>query len=309
MVVKILALGGIIQSLGVPDRDGRSANVVLGFNDVASYLASRHYFGAIIGRYANRIAGGRLNLNGTTYQLSVNDGTSSLHGGSVGFDKALWDATAHGPSVTLRRTSPDGEMGYPASLDVEVTYALGEDNALRIDYSAVNKDDSLATVVNLTNHSYFNLAGEGTGDVYGHELQISASHFTPVDSNLIPTGEIARVAGTAMDFTGSTPIGARPRGYDLNWVLDRPSQFDHSLIRAATLTEPRSGRVLEVHTTEPGIQFYSGGLLEGKYRPGDGLCLETQHFPDSPNHANFPSTVLDPGHAYKSTTIYRFSTY
>ncbi len=319
MVVRILTLGGIVQSIEVPDRDGRPANVVLGFDSVDAYLAARRYFGAIIGRYANRIAAGRFSLNGRTYQLPVNNGPNSLHGGTVGFDRHVWETRAEAGHVVLRRTSPDGEMGYPATLDVQVSYTVTDDDALRIDYHAVNRDVSLATVVNLTNHSYFNLAGEGSGDVYGQELQILASRFTPIDETLIPTGQIASVAGTPMDFRTSTSIGARinasdeqlklARGYDFNWILDRPREGDTSLIRAARLQDPGSGRVLEVLTTEPGLQFYSGNFLDGpRYGIGAGVCLETQHFPDSPNHPNFPSTVLGPGESYRSTTLYRFST-
>jgi aldose 1-epimerase len=319
MVVRILGLGGIVQSIEVPDREGRSTNVVLGFDSVNAYLAARRYFGAIIGRYANRIAAGRFSLHGKAYQLPVNNGPNSLHGGTIGFDRHVWETKAEAGRLVLRRTSPDGEMGYPATLDVEVSYTLTGDDALRIDYHAVNRDASLATVVNLTNHAYFNLAGEGSGDVHGHELQILASRFTPIDDTLIPTGQIASVAGTPMDFRTPTPIGARIKaadeqlklahGYDFNWVLDRPGAGDISLIAAARLRDPVSGRVLEVLTTEPGLQFYSGNFLDGpKYGKGAGLCLETQHFPDSPNHPNFPSTVLGPGQSFRSTTLYRFST-
>lgn len=318
MVVRVLTLGGIVQSIEVPDDQGRSANVVLGFDSVDGYLAARRYFGAIIGRYANRIAAGRFSLNGRTYQLPINDGPNSLHGGTTGFDRHVWETSAEAGRLVLRRTSPDGEMGYPATLEVHVTYTLTDDDALRIDYQAVNRDASLATVVNLTNHTYFNLAGESSGDVYGHELQILASRFTPIDQTLIPTGQIASVAGTPMDFRTATPIGARigaadeqltvARGYDFNWILDRPDAGDESLIPAARLRDPGSGRMLEVVTTEPGLQFYSGNFLNGpRYGRGAGLCLETQHFPDSPNHPNFPSTVLGPEESYRSTTLYRFS--
>ena len=330
MVVTIMTLGGIIQSILVPDRDGRNANVVLGFSKLAGYVAGHPHFGAIVGRYANRIAMGQFSLNGKTYQLPVNNGPNSLHGGTIGFDKCVWDAstttTDQTASLVLTRTSPNGEMGYPASLDITVTYTLTNDNALRMDYRAVNTDANLATVVNLTNHAYFNLAGEGSGDVYAHLLQINASNLTPVDKTLIPTGTIVPVAGTPMDFICSTAIGARIRvadqqikfcqGYDVNWVLDRPTPTDRSLIVAAQLSDPGSGRVLKVMTTEPGVQFYSGNFLDGSlegtggrvYRQSDGLCLETQHYPDSPNHATFPSTVLQPGQTFTSTTVYSFST-
>jgi aldose 1-epimerase len=335
MTVKIMTYGGIVQSITVPGRDGRTANVVLGFNKLADYVSDLYltknpYFGAIIGRYGNRIAKAQFALNGQTYQLPVNNGPNSLHGGTRGFDKCVWDASTTrsegAASLVLSRVSPDGEMGYPATLAVQVTYTLTDDNALRMEYRAVNQDSRLATVVNLTNHAYFNLAGEGSGDVYGQRLRINADHYTPVDSTLIPTGAIDPVAGTPLDFTRSTAIGDRIRdpfqqivfgqGYDLNWVLNRAGPTDTSLIQAARAADPVSGRVLEVVTTEPGVQFYSGNFLDGTlegssgrmYRQSDGFCLETQHYPDSPNHANFPSTVLGPGQTLSSTTFYKFST-
>jgi aldose 1-epimerase len=308
--------------------------VVLGFNKLADYvsplyLTKNPYFGAAIGRYANRIANGRFSLNGQTYQLPTNNGPNSLHGGTVGFDKCVWSATtvrtSRDVSLVLSRVSPNGEMGYPATLAVQVTYTLTNDNAIRMDYRAVNEDANLATVINLTNHAYFNLAGEGSGDVYGQKLRINADTYTPIDSTLIPTGQILPVAGTPLDFTRSMAIGARIRegfqqiifgqGYDFNWVLNRPSQNDKSLIAAARAVDPGSGRALEVLTTEPGIQFYSGNFLDGTlegtsgrmYRQSDGFTLETQHYPDSPNHPNFPSTVLGAGQTFSSTTLYKFS--
>jgi aldose 1-epimerase len=335
MTVKIMTYGGIIQSIKAPGREGRSANVVLGFNKLADYvsplyLTKNPFFGAAIGRYANRIAKGQFSLNGQTYQLPTNNGPNSLHGGTVGFDKCVWSATtartSKDVSLVLSRVSPNGEMGYPATLAVQVTYTLTNDNAIRMDYRAVNEDANLATVINLTNHAYFNLAGEGTGDVYGQRLLINADTYTPVDSTLIPTGQILPVAGTPLDFTRSTAIGTRIRvgfqqiifgqGYDHNWVLNRPSLSDKSVISAARAVDPQSGRVVEVLTTEPGIQFYSGNFLDGTlqgtsgrmYRQSDGFTLETQHYPDSPNHQKFPSTVLGAGQTFSSTTLYKFST-
>jgi aldose 1-epimerase len=328
MEVKILTYGGILQSIRVPDRRGRLANVTLGFDNLADYVAKSPYFGCITGRYANRIALGRFQLNGQTYQLPINNPPNSLHGGDVGFDKHLWAATPvrdrHSVGLELRFTSPDGDQNYPGTLANKVTYTLTNRNEIRMDYRArLVGDEGLKTIINLTNHAYWNLAGEGSSDIYGHKLTLNASHYTPVDPTLIPTGAIDPVAGTPMDFRHSTAIGARirngfeqlviGRGYDHNWVLDRHGS---GLELAARVVEPRSGRVLEVVTDQPGIQFYSGNFLDGTlvgtsgrmYRQGDGFALETQHYPDSPNHPNFPSTVLSPGERYKTTTIYRFST-
>ena len=328
MEVKILTYGGILQSIKVPDRHGRFTNVTLGFDNLADYVAKSPYFGCITGRYANRIAKGQFQLNGQTYQLPINNPPNSLHGGTVGFDKHVWAATPlqdrHSVGLVLRFTSPNGDQGYPGRLANRVTYTLTNRNEIRMDYRArLVGNSNLKTIINLTNHAYWNLAGEGSGDINDHELLLKASHYTPVDSTLIPTGAIDPVAGTPMDFTRSTRIGKRirdnfpqlviGRGYDHNWVLDRHGS---GLELAARLKDPRSGRVLEVLTDQPGIQFYSGNFLDGTlygtshraYRQGDGLALETQHYPDSPNHPNFPSTVLAPGQRYATTTIYKFST-
>ena len=328
MEVKILTYGGILQSIKVPDRHGRFTNVTLGFDNLADYVAKSPYFGCITGRYANRIAKGQFQLNGQTYQLPINNPPNSLHGGDVGFDKHVWAATPvkdrHSVGLVLRFTSPNGDQGYPGRLANRVTYTLTNRNEIRMDYRArLVGNSNLKTIINLTNHAYWNLAGEGSGDINDHELLLKASHYTPVDSTLIPTGAIDPVAGTPMDFTRSTRIGKRirdnfpqlviGRGYDHNWVLDRHGS---GLELAARLKDPRSGRVLEVLTDQPGIQFYSGNFLDGTlygtshraYRQGDGLALETQHYPDSPNHQNFPSTVLAPGQRYQTTSVYRFST-
>jgi aldose 1-epimerase len=328
MAVSILTYGATVQSITVPDRDGNSANVALGFDNLDSYMTESPYFGAIVGRYANRINDGTFTLDGETYELAINNDPNTLHGGDEGFDNQVWTATAgdgaDGPSLQFAYTSPDGEEGYPGTLEVTVTYTLTDANELRIDYHATT---DAPTVVNLSNHTYFNLAGEGSGAVYAHQLQLNAANFTPVDETLIPTGEIAPVAGTAFDFTAPHLIGERIRdasdpqimiglGYDHNFVLDRESPDDTSLVEAAVVSEPTTGRTMTVTTTEPGIQFYSGNFLNGAisgpsgqaYRQGDGFCLETQHFPDSPNQPGFPSTELRPGEEFTSTTVYSFAT-
>jgi aldose 1-epimerase len=316
---KIITYGGVVTELHVPDKTGKLADVVLGFDNFEGYLGPHPYFGATCGRFSNRIAKGKFTLDGKTYSLAINNGPNALHGGLKGFDKVVWRAT---PSETkdaamlkLEYTSVDGEEGYPGKLNVTVIFTFTEANDLRIDYSAVTDK---ATPINLTNHSYFNLAGAGAGDVFGHELQLTAGHFTPTDDTLIPTGEIKSVKGTPFDFTAPKTIGkdieklyAQPhRGYDHNFVLDNQTKV---LALAARVTEPKSGRVMEVLTEEPAVQLYTANFLgdtngkSGKtYRQYGAFCLETQHFPDSVNHPNFPSTILRPGSEYRTTTIYRF---
>jgi aldose 1-epimerase len=341
VTAKILTYGGIIQELWAPDRRGRSANITLGFKDLAGYLSpayikSNPYFGAIIGRYGNRIAKGRFTLDGKEYSLDINNPPNSLHGGFEGFNRKVWTATQLSNGVQLTYHSPAGEgctpthvppsdppcsTGYPGNVDTTVTYTLDKGNDLRIDYKATT---DAPTVLNLTNHAYWNLAGEGSGTIYGHLLRINADAFTPVDETLIPTGEIRPVAGTPFDFRSFHAVGERirgndqqlvfGRGYDHNWVLRSPQHAGLNV--AAQLVEPRSGRELSILTTEPGLQFYSGNFLDGtlygtsgrQYRQSDGLALETQHFPDSPNKPNFPSTVVRPGQTYQTSTIYAFST-
>jgi aldose 1-epimerase len=326
MTVRVLTWGGIVQAVEVPDRHGRPANVVLGLADLDTYVAAnRPYLGALIGRYANRIAGGRFTLDGRTHRLPVNNPPNSLHGGTEGFDKRVWAASDAGgddaAAVELAYTSPDGEMGYPGTLEARVRYTLGPGGELRIDYQATS---DAPTHVNLTNHSYFNLAGEAAGSIEGHRLLLHADRYTPTDATNIPTGELAPVAGTPFDFTSPHAVGERidaddeqlrfGLGYDHNYVLgERPG--GGGLAPAARVEDPASGRVLEVATSEPGVQLYSGNQLDGTlvgaggvaYRPRAGLCLETQHFPDSPNQPSFPSTVLRPGEVWRSSTIYRFS--
>src|SRR3954469_8601073 len=299
--VRILSYGGIVQSLEIPDRDGRAGNVVLGFADLDGYLTHPDpYFGALVGRYANRIANGRFPLDGAVYALAQNDGTNALHGGDRGFDKRVWQVTpldggAYG--LRLSRVSPHGEEGFPGRLEVRATYALEADGALSISYEAVT---DAPTVVNLTNHSYFNLAGSGNAG--GHELRLAASRFTPVGEDLIPSGGLADVAGTRFDFRESRKVGA---GYDHNFALD--GGVTEAAREVAELHDPASGRVLTVATTEPGLQLYTGGHLGEPFAPGDGIALETQHYPDSPNRPEFPSTVLRPGEVFRSETVYGFS--
>ena len=323
MRASITNYGGIVTSLTAPGRNGLLADVVLGFDNLDHYLAGHPYFGAIIGRYGNRIANGTFTLDGETYALARNNNSNHLHGGVVGFDKALWSAqpqsVPEGPRLRLTHVSADGEEGYPGRLDLTVDYALTHDNELRVEYRATTDDP---THVNLTNHSYFNLAGPGGGDILSHEVLINADHFTPVDEGLIPTGEIRSVEGTPMDFREPATIGARidtddeqlrfGSGYDHNFVLN---SVDRELSLAARVIEPTAGRVMEVLTSEPGVQFYTANFLDGSLTGKGGtaygrrcaLCLETQHFPDSPNKPEFPTTVLRPGEVYESTTVYRFS--
>ncbi|MEU3728354.1 aldose epimerase family protein [Streptomyces sp. NPDC033538] len=321
--MKVLSYGGVVQSLEIPDRRGRYENVSLGFDNLDDYVARSPHFGALIGRYGNRIAKGRFTLDGKEYQLSVNDGENSLHGGALGFDYRVWDVEpfTEGSDVglVLHYTSVDGEMGYPGTLRAKVTYTLTRRGDWRIDYEATTDK---ATVVNLTSHVYWNLAGEGSGTIEDHELSIAASRYTPTDAGLIPTGELAKVSGTPFDFRRAKPIGrdirdAHPqlitaKGFDHNWVLDKG--ITDSPEHIATLRDRSSGRSLRIATDQPGLQFYSGNFLDGTltgtggslYRQGDALCLETQHFPDSPNQPSFPSTVLRPGQTYRTTTVHSF---
>lgn len=324
MEARITNYGGIIVSLIVPDKNGKPGDIVLGYDSLAGYLRTTPYFGAIVGRYANRIGKARFSLNGKEYALAANDGTNTLHGGLKAFDKVVWTvdetyAPAE-PSLALTYVSKDGEEGFPGTLKVRVVYTVTDSNALRIEYFATS---DAPTVLNLTNHSYFNLADSGRTAVLGHELLLDAGRFTPIDAGLIPTGEMRSVAGTPMDFHTLSQIGARieakdeqllrARGYDHNWIIDRTG---NGLVRAARVAEPKSGRVMEVWTTEPGIQFYTGNFLDGTitgkngvvYQRRAALCLETQHFPDSPNRPEFPTTVLNPGETFTSTTVYSFAT-
>lgn len=321
---RVTTYGATLVSLKTPDRDGHLQNIVLGFDDLDRYVADAvPYYGATVGRYANRIAAGRFTIDGASYQLPLNDGPNSLHGGKRGFDKRLWtaDRDTSGNRVRLSYVSAAGEEGYPGELTAHATYRLGDDDTLEIDFEATT---TAPTPVNLANHAYFNLSGNPQRSILDHLLQINAAAFTPVDATLIPTGELRPVAGTVFDFRHATRIGLRigaddaqlafGHGYDHNWVL-APATTKGALRRAAVLTDPGSGRVLEIDTTQPGLQFYSGNFMNGKpsgqgsvfgYRTG--LCLETQHFPDSPNHPAFPSTILRPGETYAERTVLRFGT-
>ena len=320
---RVITYGGILVSLRVPDKNGHLDDVVLGFDSFEGYSKPGPYFGAICGRYANRIAAGKFSVDGKEYTLAKNNGSNSLHGGLKGFDKVVWQAEQfqqqEGVGVILTYTSPDGEEGFPGNLKVKVTYTLTDRNELTLDYQATTDK---ATPVNLTNHSYFNLAGAGKGDILGQVVMLNADHFTPVDNTLIPTGKIESVKGTPLDFTKPTAIGARINdqneqlklggGYDHNFVINRKGE---GLTLAARVVEPTSGRVLEVDTTEPGVQLYTGNFLDGTLRGKNGItyqhrygfCLETQHYPDSPNQPDFPSTILRPGQIYRTRTAFKFS--
>ena len=320
---KITNYGGILVSLKVPDRNGKFDDVVLGFNDLDSYLKGHPYFGALIGRYGNRIAKGRFKLHGVEYKLAVNNGENTLHGGIKGFDKVVWTGkesdTQAGPAVALTYLSKDGEEGFPGNLNVTVVYTLTNNNELKIEYSATTDKD---TVINLTHHSYFNLAGEGNGDILSHRVSIEGKRFLPTDAGSIPTGELRKVAGTPFDFLTTHAIGERinqdekqlklGNGYDHTWIITGRMGM---LRLAATAYEATSGRTMEVWTTEPGVQFYTGNFLDGTltgksgkiYQRRYGFCFETQHYPDSPNHPAFPTTTLKKGATYRSTTIYKFA--
>jgi len=317
--LKAISYGGIITSLRVPDRTGKMDDIVLGFDEIDGYLKDPPFFGAIIGRYGNRIGKGQFTLDGKTYKLATNNGPNHLHGGVKGFDKVVWTVEPVGQNgLAFSRVSPDGEEAYPGNLPVRVTYTLTDKNELIVEYRATTDK---ATPVNLTQHSYFNLAGQASGDILGHQLTLHADRYTPVDDTLIPTGELAPVAGTPFDFRKATAIGARidndhpqlkaGKGYDHNWVLNRTGG---GLQPAARVVEPKTGRTLDIATTEPGIQFYSGNFLDGTitgkggavYKHRTGFCLETQHFPDSPNKPKFPTTTLRPGAEYKTQTVFTF---
>ncbi len=314
--VKISNYGGTITSWVTPDSKGNKSSIVLGFNELKGYLAHPPYFGATVGRYGNRIAKGRFTLNGKTYKLAVNNNSNALHGGLKGFDKVVWDAAAseeNTPSLTLNYLSKDGEEGYPGNLKVSVTFSLSDADELKIEYNA---QTDKATPVNLTNHSYFNLTGDVNNTILNHSLMIDAGRYTPVDTSLIPTGELKSVKGSPFDFTTPHKIGERiaqvPGGYDHNFVLNKKGT---NLDKVAEVTDSISGRKLEVYTTQPGLQFYSGNFLDGTLKTDDGkpimqhaaLCLETQHFPDSPNEPSFPSTILKPGEKYHTETMYKIS--
>ncbi len=324
MEVGLTAYGAIVTSIRVPDRDGQVGEITLGFDNLEDYLGGHPFFGAVAGRYANRIAFGSFQLDGQTYTLATNNGENHLHGGVEGFDKKVWNAApfdgADGAGVVFTYVSEDGEEGYPGRLEARVTYTLTDANVLRIDYEATT---DAPTVVNLTNHTYFNLKDAGQTPILDHELRLNADRFTPIDAGLIPTGELRQVDGTPFDFRSPERIGARidaddtqigyGMGYDHNFVLNRQGD---GLALAADVYEPTTGRVLQVHTTEPGVQLYTGNFLDGSLVSSDGFaferrsgfCLETQHFPDSPNKPDFPSTRLDPGDVYRTTTEFRFST-
>ncbi|HET9178265.1 MAG TPA: aldose epimerase family protein [Terriglobia bacterium] len=323
MQLAITNYGARIVSVQAPDRNGKMADVVLGFDNLPDYMKYNTYFGALVGRYANRIGGAKFTLDGKVYHLPVNNGPNSLHGGIKGFDKRFWTAEevqGDGPSLAMTYSSKDGEEGYPGNMQAKVVYTLAKDNSLKIDYSATTDKD---TIINLTNHSYFNLAGEGNGDILKQVLMINSSKITPADATQIPTGKIIDVGGTPFDFRKPTPIGARinednqqlkiGKGYDINYILDRKGP---GLELAARAYDPKSGRQLEVWTTEPGIQFYSGNFLDGSihgkggkaYGSRSAFCLETQHYPDSPNHPDFPTTELKPGQTFHEVTVFKFST-
>ena len=327
MQASVITYGATLQALEVPDKHGKFADVVLGFDDVQGYQNGKAYFGATIGRFGNRLANGAFELDGKRYQVPQNDGSNSLHGGPQGFDKHVWKAkpikSKDAVGVTLTYVSADGEMGFPGTLKTEVTYSLNDRNELRIDYKA---STDKPTVLNLTNHSYFNLAGAGNGDVLQQKATLHASHYTPVNEKLIPTGELAPVAGTPMDFTQPTAIGqhikadhpqlkfAEPKqgGFDFNWVLDTRGDVGKL---AAQVSDPQSGRQLQLYTSEPGVQFYTSNFLDGSvkgkagktYAHWSAFTLETQHYPDAPNQPNFPSTRLDPGKTYTQSTVLKFS--
>ena len=314
--VKITNFGGIVTSWVSADKNNKKSSIVLGYDSLSGYLATHPYFGAIVGRYGNRIAKGKFSIDSVEYTLAINNGPNHLHGGVVGFDKVVWEPTVENdsvPSLLLSYLSKDGDEGYPGNLNVDVHYTLTDQDELKIEYIATTDKK---TVVNLTNHSYFNLTGDVANSILDHELQIDADHFTSVDSTLIPTGEITSVNGTPFDFTQPTKIGLRidsvKGGYDHNYVFNK---IDASLIKVASVSEQKSGRLLEVYTTEPGVQFYTGNFLDGTLKTSDGkvinqhaaLCLETQHFPDSPNEPSFPTTILLPGQKYHSITVYKLS--
>jgi aldose 1-epimerase len=319
MTVKVITYGAIVAEINVPDKNGKLTDVVLGFDNLEGYLGSHPYFGAATGRVANRIAKARFTLDGKEFKLAANNGPNTLHGGLKGFDKVVWKAAdvsgPSGPAVRMSYLSPDGEEGFPGNLSVSVTYTVSADQELRIDYSAATDK---ATPVNITNHSYFNLAGPAAGSILGHEMMLAAELYTPVDDTLIPTGEITSVQGTPLDFTRPATLGSRiaelkgePGGYDHNYVLRSGGK---ELALAARVTEPESGRVLEMYTTEPAVQLYTANFLDGTlkgkhgvvYKKQQAFCLEAQHFPDSANQPKFPSTILRPGSTYSQTTIYKF---